>query len=54
MLNEGFTEVYQLKGGILEYLQQIPADRSLWKGHCFVFDDRCGVSHGLLPMRKGS
>jgi len=44
---EGFQEVYQLKGGILKYLEDIPAEDSLWSGECYVFDDRVGVRHGL-------
>lgn len=47
MLAEGFEEVYHLKGGILKYLETIPADQSTWDGECFVFDRRVGVGHGL-------
>lgn len=47
MLAQGFDEVYQLKGGILKYLETVPADQSLWNGQCFVFDQRVAVSHGL-------
>jgi UPF0176 protein len=47
MLAQGFSEVYHLKGGILKYLQEVPAQESLWKGECFVFDERVAVSHGL-------
>ena len=47
MLAEGFEEVYHLQGGILKYLEDIPADQSLWEGECFVFDDRVSVKHGL-------
>ncbi|BAY78609.1 rhodanese domain-containing protein [Nostoc linckia NIES-25] len=47
MLNQGFAEVYHLKGGILKYLEEIPAQESLWEGECFVFDERVAVSHGL-------
>lgn len=49
MLGEGFTDVVQLKGGILAYLEQIPPAESLWRGGCFVFDGRIGVTHGLTP-----
>jgi UPF0176 protein len=45
MLNEGFEEVYHLKGGILKYLEEMPADRSSWQGKCFVFDERGAVGH---------
>lgn len=47
MMAQGFEEVYHLKGGILKYLETIPADESLWKGECFVFDRRVAVGHGL-------
>lgn len=47
MLAQGFDEVYHLKGGILKYLEEVPAQDSLWEGECFVFDDRVAVSHGL-------
>lgn len=40
MLQQGFKEVYHLKGGILNYLEKVPAEESLWQGKCFVFDDR--------------
>lgn len=46
---EGIEEVYHLKGGILKYLETIPADQSLWEGECFVFDQRVAVGHGLEP-----
>ena len=44
---EGVEDVYHLKGGILSYLEQIPAEESLWRGECFVFDERVSVGHGL-------
>ncbi|ESW67672.1 rhodanese-related sulfurtransferase [Mesorhizobium sp. C277A] len=43
----GFEDVFHLKGGILRYLEEVPAEDSLWQGECFVFDDRVSVSHGL-------
>ena len=46
--SEGIEEVYHLKGGILKYLEKIPADESLWQGECFVFDERVSVGHGLV------
>jgi UPF0176 protein len=39
--------VFHLKGGILKYLEEVPAEQSLWDGECFVFDERVAVSHGL-------
>lgn len=47
MLSQGFEEVYHLKGGILQYLEDVPAEESLWDGGCFVFDQRVAVTHGL-------
>ena len=47
MLAAGFEEVYHLKGGILKYLETIPAEQSSWDGECFVFDQRVSVTHGL-------
>ena len=45
----GLSEVYHLKGGILKYLETVPAGQSLWQGECFVFDERVSVTHGLHP-----
>ncbi|MEL6616642.1 MAG: rhodanese-related sulfurtransferase [Bacteroidota bacterium] len=45
----GFSEVYHLQGGILKYLEEVPEDESLWRGECFVFDERVSVGHGLTP-----
>jgi UPF0176 protein len=45
--NEGFEHVFHLRGGILKYLEQVPRDKSLWQGSCFVFDERVAVGHGL-------
>jgi UPF0176 protein len=47
MISRGFETVYQLKGGILKYLETIPEDKSLWNGACFVFDGRLALEHGL-------
>lgn len=44
---QGFEEVYHLKGGILKYLEEVPEETSLWHGECFVFDDRVTVNHKL-------
>ncbi|HEY9760967.1 MAG TPA: rhodanese-related sulfurtransferase [Trichocoleus sp.] len=49
LLAQGFEEVYHLQGGILKYLEDVPADESLWEGECFVFDERVAVRHGLEP-----
>jgi len=47
LLAQGFEEVYHLKGGILKYLEEVPAENSLWQGECFVFDQRVAVQQGL-------
>src|SRR5690606_26336266 len=49
MLKVGFEEVYHLKGGILKYLEEVPAEQSKWRGECFVFDNRVTVRHDLAP-----
>lgn len=47
LLQLGFENVFHLNGGILQYLEDIPAEESLWEGSCFVFDDRVAVTHAL-------
>ena len=49
LLEQGFQEVYHLKGGILKYFEEVPEPESLWRGECFVFDDRITVNHKLEP-----
>lgn len=44
---QGFEEVYHLQGGILKYLEEVPEQESLWRGECFVFDNRVTVNHQL-------
>ncbi|GAB6260727.1 oxygen-dependent tRNA uridine(34) hydroxylase TrhO [Photobacterium sp. R1] len=51
MKEQGFEEVYHLEGGILKYLEEVPAEESLWEGECYVFDGRVTVNHQL---EKGS
>ncbi|AFY74932.1 putative sulfurtransferase [Synechococcus sp. PCC 7502] len=48
MLAQGFSEVYHLKGGILKYLEEVPEDKSLWQGQCFIFDDRITLDPNSL------
>lgn len=43
----GFKEVFQLRGGILNYLETVPEEASRWRGECFVFDGRVTVNHRL-------
>ena len=47
LISQGVEEVYHLKGGILQYLEDVPEEESLWQGDCFVFDERVSVGHGL-------
>lgn len=51
LLERGFQNVYQLEGGILRYLEEMPEGESLWQGECFVFDEREAVGHGLKPKK---
>ncbi|MGH1541750.1 MAG: rhodanese-related sulfurtransferase [Arenicella sp.] len=51
MKQQGFDEVYHLKGGILKYLETVDDSDSMWQGECFVFDDRVAVNQQL---EKGS
>jgi len=51
MLAEGYQDVYHLKGGILQYLEDVPPEESRWNGECYVFDRRVAVGHGLTTGR---
>ena len=44
---KGYKNVFQLKGGILNYLNKTEKKNSLWKGECFVFDNRISLRHKL-------
>ncbi len=52
LLAAGFTNVYQLHGGILKYLDVVPAAESRWRGACFVFDRRVALGHGLALTQE--
>lgn len=47
LMGLGVEDVYHLKGGILQYLEDVPEGDSTWNGECFVFDARVSVGHGL-------
>ncbi|MDO5657560.1 MAG: rhodanese-related sulfurtransferase [Paracoccus sp. (in: a-proteobacteria)] len=47
LISQGVEEVFHLQGGILNYLEDIPEENSLWQGECFVFDQRVSLGHGL-------
>ena len=49
MIEEGFSDVHHLEGGILKYLEDVSSEKSLWNGECFVFDQRVSLDHELLP-----
>ncbi len=45
MLQQGFPQVFHLKGGILKYLEEVPVEASKWEGDCYIFDERVSVDH---------
>jgi UPF0176 protein len=47
----GYKELYHLKGGILQYLEETNNVNKLWQGECFVFDDRNSVDEKLKPIQ---
>ncbi|MGQ3890923.1 oxygen-dependent tRNA uridine(34) hydroxylase TrhO [Legionella sp. CNM-4043-24] len=54
LMQLGFDKVYQLNGGILNYMASIPQEKSRWQGSCFVFDERVALDHSLKSLEKGS
>lgn len=52
LVEQGFEQVCQLRGGILGYLAETPPERSRWRGECFVFDDRVAVDESLKPTGR--
>ena len=49
--SKGFKDVFQLSGGIINYLDKVEKKKSLWQGECFVFDERVSLNHSL---KKGN
>ena len=49
LIEEGFSDVHHLEGGILKYLEDVSPEKSLWDGECFVFDQRVSLDHHLSP-----
>ena len=47
MLNQGFEQVYHLKGGVLQYLEDTKGNSNTWQGECYVFDQRVSVDKYL-------
>ncbi|MGA9657491.1 MAG: rhodanese-related sulfurtransferase [Asticcacaulis sp.] len=54
LIDQGFEDVYHLRGGILQYLEDVPQAQSLWQGECFVFDERIAVDHSLQPTQTAA
>lgn len=52
MKSLGFESIFQLEGGILKYLEEIPPEEQLWKGDCYVFDTRVSVDARLQPAER--
>ncbi len=52
LIDQGFDDVHHLRGGILQYFEDVPAEQSLWQGECFVFDERIAVDHALQPSKS--
>ena len=50
LAQQGFNEVYQLKGGILQYFTEVPVEAQTWTGKCFVFDHRGAVDGERQPV----
>ena len=47
IVGNGFKHVFQLKGGILKYLEEILDEDNRWRGECFVFDNRVSINRYL-------
>jgi len=54
LIDQGIEDVYHLKGGILQYFEDVPQSESLWQGECFVFDERIAVDHDLQPSKTAA
>lgn len=52
MEQQGYSNVYQLDGGILNYMEKFPEGK--FEGECFVFDSRVSVNADLEPSKKYS
>ena len=49
LAQQGFDDVVQLDGGILNYLAAVSPEDNRWEGECFVFDQRVTVDDALSP-----
>lgn len=52
MLQQGFKQVYHLKGGVLQYFKESKNKNHMWQGECFVFDERLAVDAKLHPVEQ--
>ncbi|MEK6872869.1 MAG: tRNA uridine(34) hydroxylase [Nanoarchaeota archaeon] len=52
MIKQGFKNVYQLEGGVINFCQQFPD--TIWEGKCFVFDKRLmtDINQNNKPITK--
>ena len=53
LIGLGFKDVYQLDGGILNYIDSISAEESMWKGSCYVFDERIAIGGEMAEELLG-
>ena len=53
LYKKGFKNVYMLKGGIINYFNKIKPRNSMWKGDCFVFDNRVTIKKDTKPGTYG-
>ena len=44
VIKSGFKDVFQLEGGIINYLKKTKNRKRLWEGDCFVFDERVSIN----------
>ncbi len=47
LINEGYKTIFQLEGGIIEYLKKTKNKNKMWQGECFVFDERVSLNDKL-------
>jgi len=47
VIKSGFKDIFQLEGGIINYLQKTKNTKKLWRGDCFVFDERVSINKVL-------
>lgn len=50
MQEQGYEKVFQLDGGIINYLKEYPNEN--FEGECFVFDGRVAVDQNLNPTKQ--